>query len=70
MLNRVADDEIGSHRRRRLEARKVVPIGVIHEDASIAMSWLTGTPLDAMSTTKDIESILKDKEAVEVALCA
>lgn len=45
--------------------RGITPIGVIHEDASIAMSWLAGTPLETTSTMEDIETILRNLEAAE-----
>lgn len=67
VLNRVKDGEMESFMRRRLEESQVVPIGVIHEDASIAMSWLAGTQLDVLSTVKDMENILKNVEAAELA---
>ena len=70
VLNRVKDDEMESYMRRRLKEKQVMPIGVIHEDASLAMSWLAGSPLDTASVTKDLERILTELEAAELASCA
>jgi CO dehydrogenase maturation factor len=65
VLNQVRDDEMESYMRRQLEERGITPIGVIHEDTSIAMSWLAGTPLETTSTMEDIETILGNLEAAE-----
>jgi CO dehydrogenase maturation factor len=65
VLNRVKDKEMGSYMRRRLEEKQVEPIGMIHEDASIATAWLEGTPLDGTTTKKDAESIIRELEAAE-----
>jgi CO dehydrogenase nickel-insertion accessory protein CooC1 len=65
VLNRVRDKEMESYMRRRLEEKQVEPIGVIHEDASIAMAWLEGTLLDGTMTRKDTESVIRKLEAAE-----
>jgi CO dehydrogenase nickel-insertion accessory protein CooC1 len=67
VLNRVRDEEMESHMRRRLEEKQVEPIGIIHEDDSIAMAWLEGTPLDGTTAKKDADSIIKELEAAEEA---
>lgn len=67
VLNRVRDEEMESHLRERLAEKQVAPIGVIHEEPSIAMAWLTGTPLDTAATKKDVESIVRELEAAEIA---
>jgi len=67
VLNRVRDKEMESYMRKRLEEKRIEPIGVIHEDASIAMAWLEGTPLEGTTAKKDAESIIKELEAAEEA---
>jgi CO dehydrogenase nickel-insertion accessory protein CooC1 len=65
VLNRVRDKEMESYMRRRLEEKGVEPIGVIHEDTSIAMAWLEGTLLDETAVRQDTESIIRGLEAAE-----
>lgn len=67
VLNRVRDDEMEAHMRKRLREKGIAPIGLIHEDASIATAWLAGTPLDTTITKKEVETIVKELEAAEVA---
>jgi CO dehydrogenase nickel-insertion accessory protein CooC1 len=67
VLNRVRDEEMESYMRRRLEEKQVEIVGMIHEDASIAMAWLEGTPLDGTTAKKDAESIIRELEAAEEA---
>ncbi|MGC9347717.1 MAG: P-loop NTPase [Anaerolineae bacterium] len=67
VLNRVRDDKVETHLRKRLEDKGVEPIGVVREDASIATAWLAGTPLDAATTKQEIEAIVRGLEAAEVA---
>ena len=49
----------------KLARQGIKPIGVIHEDSSIAMSWLRGTSLDATKTKQDTENIIEELETVE-----
>jgi CO dehydrogenase maturation factor len=65
VLNRVRDDEVENRMRQKLEEKGVEPIGLIHEDASIATSWLAGTSLDTTTTKEDIETIITEMEAAE-----
>ncbi|MGC9468322.1 MAG: hypothetical protein ACP5HS_07015 [Anaerolineae bacterium] len=67
VLNRVKDDEMESHLRKRLAEKHVTPIGVIHEDRSIAMAWLAGIPLETTATKAGVERIVREVEAVETA---
>ena len=67
VLNRVRDKEMESYMRRRLEEKGVEPIGVIHEDTSIAMAWLEGKLLDETVVRQDTESIIRELEAAEEA---
>jgi CO dehydrogenase maturation factor len=70
LLNRVRDEKMESYMRRRLEGNQIEPLGVIHEDASIAMAWLEGTLLDGTMTRKDTEAIIRELEATEEAAYA
>jgi CO dehydrogenase maturation factor len=65
VLNRVEDPEMEHYMRSRLKEKEVEPIGVIHEDTSIAMSWLEGTPLDGTTAKKDTQSVIRELEAAE-----
>lgn len=65
VLNRVEDKEMEKYMRRRLKEKEVEPIGAIHEDTSIARSWLEGTPLDGTTARKDTQSVIRELEAVE-----
>jgi len=69
VLNRVRDKRMESYMRARLEQRGIKPIGVIPEDASLALGWLEGTRLDSAIAKKDTESIVRQLEAVEEASC-
>ena len=64
VLNRVRDEKMERYMQAKLAAKRLEPIGVIHEDAAIAMSWLEGAPLEVKSTRKDVEEIVKNLEAV------
>jgi CO dehydrogenase nickel-insertion accessory protein CooC1 len=66
VLNRVKDAEMERYMREKLAAKELVPIGVIHEDTAIAMSWLEGKPLDWANARVDVDYIVKNLEAVAV----
>jgi CO dehydrogenase nickel-insertion accessory protein CooC1 len=65
VLNKIEDQETESYLRRKLEEEGIEPIGVVHRDPSISLSWLQGTPLDVSQTKKDVEKIVEELEAVE-----
>ncbi len=65
MLNKVKDEEIESFMTARLAEHGIKPIGVIHEDPSIAMSWLKGTSLNGAKTKRDTEKIIGELEEAE-----
>ncbi|MFP3896242.1 MAG: P-loop NTPase [Anaerolineales bacterium] len=65
VMNRVKDEEMESYMRRRLEEKQLEPIGVIHEDASTAIAWLEGEPLDTTATKEDMEGIVRELEKAE-----
>jgi CO dehydrogenase nickel-insertion accessory protein CooC1 len=70
VLNKIEDQETESYLRRKLKDEGIKPIGVIHRDPSISLSWLQGSPLDATKTKKDVEKILGELEAVEETYAA
>jgi CO dehydrogenase nickel-insertion accessory protein CooC1 len=64
VLNRVPDAEVERHMRRALDDNQIVPIGVIHEDPSLSLSWLRGTPLEPRGTRREVEEIIDALETV------
>jgi CO dehydrogenase nickel-insertion accessory protein CooC1 len=70
VLNRIRDEETESYVRRKLKEKGIEPVGVIHEDPSISMSWLKGTPLEAIQAGEDIQGVVEKLEAAEEAYSA
>jgi CO dehydrogenase maturation factor len=64
VLNRVRDEEMERYVRKKLAEKRLVPIGIIRDDHSIAISWLEGRPLEVANVSEDIERIVKKLEAV------
>ena len=64
ILNRIKDAEIERFVSAAFAEKGLEPIGVIHEDPTIAMSWLEGTRVDAPGVQADVESIVDRLEAV------
>lgn len=64
VLNRIQDEEMERYVRVKLAEKGIEPIGVIHEDPSIAMSWLKGMPLKATTTLEDVAAMVEKLEAV------
>ena len=64
VLNRVRDEEMEGYLRKKLAEKRLVPIGIIRDDHSIAISWLQGRPLEVANVSEDIERIVKELEAV------
>lgn len=65
VLNKIEDDETESYMITKLAEQGIKPIGTIHRDPSIAVSWLKGTSLDAVKTRKDTEKIIEGLEITE-----
>jgi CO dehydrogenase nickel-insertion accessory protein CooC1 len=65
VLNKVEDQETENYLRGKLEEEGIKPIGVIHRDPSISLSWLKGAPLDATKTSKDVERIVEELEVAD-----
>ena len=64
ILNRIRDAEMERFVREKLAEKGIEPIGVIHEDPSIAVSWLKGMQLDGTSTQADVDRIIERLETV------
>jgi CO dehydrogenase nickel-insertion accessory protein CooC1 len=64
ILNRIKDAEMERFVSAALAEKGIEPIGVIHEDLTIAMSWLKGTRIEATRVQADVESIVERLEAV------
>ena len=65
VLNKIKDKETESYITTKLAEQGIKPIGIIHEDPSIAMSWLKGISLNSAKTRKDTERIIEKLEAAE-----
>jgi CO dehydrogenase maturation factor len=65
VLNKIEDQEMEIYLRRKLDEEGIEPIGVIHRDPSISLSWLKGTPLDVTKTSQDIREIVEELEAAK-----
>lgn len=63
VLNKIEDPETERYLREKLEKEGIKPIGVIHRDPLISVSWLKGMPLDVTRTRQDIERIVEELEA-------
>ena len=59
VLNRIRDEKMERYVRRKLAEKGLEPLGIIHEDSTIAMSWLEGKPLEVTHTKEDVERIVK-----------
>jgi CO dehydrogenase nickel-insertion accessory protein CooC1 len=67
VLNKIKDNEMESFMTARLAEEGIRPIGIIHEDPSIAMSWLIGISLNGTKTKRDTERIVEKLKAAEKA---
>jgi len=63
VLSKVEDEATEGYLREKLEEKGIRPIGVIHHDPSISLSWLKGLPLDVTETRMDLEGIVGKLEA-------
>jgi CO dehydrogenase nickel-insertion accessory protein CooC1 len=67
ILNKVEDQTTESYLRERLGEKGITPIGVIHRDPAISLSWLKGMPLDVTKTEMDVQRIVEELENAEEA---
>ena len=54
LLNKIRNSDMENYMRTKLAERGIEPDGIIHEDPSIAVSWLKGMALNARKTQADI----------------
>lgn len=67
VINRVQNEEMEEYLRNKLAEKGVEPIGVINDHASIAISWLKGSPIEATEPQDEARGIAEKLEAAEVA---
>jgi CO dehydrogenase maturation factor len=63
VLNKIEDQETESYLREKLEEEGIEPIGVVHRDPSVSLSWLQGTPLDVTKSRNEVGKIVAELEA-------
>ncbi|MDI3474088.1 MAG: dehydrogenase maturation factor [Candidatus Woesearchaeota archaeon] len=62
LLNKIKDDEIEKYVSKKIKDKGLMLIGTIHEDSSIALSWLEGKPFDGIETNKEAMDAIKRLE--------
>jgi len=70
VLSKVEDEATESYLTEKLEEKGIRPIGIIHRDPSISLSWLKGLPLGVTETREDLERIVGALEVAEKAYSA
>jgi CO dehydrogenase nickel-insertion accessory protein CooC1 len=65
VLNNIQNSEIENYLRCELSARGIEPIGAIHKDPAIPISWLKGVPLDNKEAEAEAFRIVQELEAAE-----
>jgi CO dehydrogenase nickel-insertion accessory protein CooC1 len=58
VLNKVPNADIENYLREQLLEKDITPLGVIHEDPTIMVAWLKGTPIRAEVVMGEIQLIL------------
>ena len=64
LLNRIKNKKIENYVKEKLKEKGIRPIGVVHEDSSISLSWLEGNSLEGIKAKKDIIHAIKRLEQV------
>jgi len=64
VLNRIPSKGTEEYMRRYLDMQNIEPIGVLHEHACIALSWLKGTPLECTNANGEVERIVERLETI------
>jgi CO dehydrogenase nickel-insertion accessory protein CooC1 len=62
VLNKIPNEDVGGYLKAKLAEKGLSPIGMIHEDTSIALSWLKGLPIDSAKTEGDVDKIIAEFE--------
>ncbi len=65
ILNKVQDDETEEYLQSRLAEKGIEPIGIIHAQTAISISWLKGLPIEVLNTQKELNRIVDAMEAAE-----
>ena len=65
ILNRIRDEETERYIGNKLAEHGIVPIGTIHDDPSLSMAWLRGTPLAEAANKHEVERIVEELEKAE-----
>lgn len=64
LLNKIRNKKIENYVKENLKEKGIKPIGVVHEDPSISLSWLEGKSMEGIKAKKDIMRTLKKLEQV------
>jgi CO dehydrogenase nickel-insertion accessory protein CooC1 len=64
VLNNVRDEETEEYLQSRLAEKGIEPVGVIHAQTAISISWLKGLPIVAPNTQEEVSRIVDALEAV------
>lgn len=64
LLNKIKNKKIENYVKEKLKEKGIRPIGVVHEDSLISISWLKGKSLEGIKANKDIMAALKRLEQV------
>jgi len=66
ILNKIKNREIESYVKRELKKKGIEPIGTIHEDPTISLSWLKGQPLENVKAEIEVEKLVKRLEEISI----
>jgi CO dehydrogenase nickel-insertion accessory protein CooC1 len=58
VLNKVPNAETEDYLREQLLEKDITPLGVIHEDPTISISWLKGNPIRAEVVMGEVQLVL------------
>jgi CO dehydrogenase nickel-insertion accessory protein CooC1 len=62
ILNKIKDKKIENYLSKKIEEKGLKIMGVIHEDSSVALSWLEGKPLKRTRANREIMKTIKKLE--------
>ena len=65
VLNNIQDEETEEYLQSRLAEKGIEPIGIIHAQTAISISWLKGLPIEVLNTQKELNRIVDAMEAAE-----
>ncbi|MBN1451574.1 MAG: P-loop NTPase [Anaerolineales bacterium] len=67
VLNRVTNQQMEDYLRIKLEEHDLKPLGVFRADPTIAMAWLTGSPIDGDQAQDEIQTVVHELERAVVS---